>query len=52
VVREEHYLPLGEIASADAYSLLRLGVSDYATGRALLDENGEDFKGINIASFN
>ena len=51
-VREEHYLPLAEVASADAYSLLRLGVSDYRSGRALLDENGDDFKGINIASFN
>ncbi len=52
VVREEHYLPLSEIASADAYSLLRLGVSDYVSGRVLLDENGAEFKGINIASFN
>ncbi len=51
-VREEHYLPLTEIASANTYSLLRLGVSDCRTGRALLDEKGDDFKGINIASFN
>ena len=51
-VREEHYLPLAEVASADGYSLLRLGVSDYRSGRVLIDENGDDFKGINIVSFN
>ena len=51
-IREDHYLPLAEIASAKAYSLLRLGVSDYQSGRVLLDENGEDLKGINIAAFN
>lgn len=51
-VREEHYLPLTEVSLGGAYSLLRLGVSDFETGRALLDDKGEDFKGINIASFN
>jgi hypothetical protein len=51
VVREEHYLPMEDVALEGAYSLLRLGVSDYQTGRFLVGEDGKDFRGVNIASF-
>jgi len=51
-VREEHYIPFSQVVLPQAYTLVRLGVSDYASGRALLDEEDNDFKGINIAHFN
>ena len=52
-VRRQAITELSEDAQTGAQgALLRLGVSDYVSALALLHENGEEFKDINILSFN